>query len=269
MPGREHVFFVSQRLGTDTPLKVMFLDESGDHSLDKIDLSYPMFVLGGVIIDRSYARTVVTPRMQEFKERFFDRDDIIFHTADIIRAKNGFEALKDISLRDEFYGELNSMMRELEYKVVACAVRKDQHLDKYGANAADPYMFSLEVLVERFCHEIGNVTDGGIIYAEKRDPELDGLLDRAWIDLQTEGAGYAKAKVINDRIVDRIVDLSLRDKKLNIAGLQLADLVVSPIGRAVMGKPSREDWEIVKSKFRRLWPGGGYRGCGLVVLPQE
>ena len=29
---------------------VMFLDESGDHSLDKIDSSYPMFVLAGCIL---------------------------------------------------------------------------------------------------------------------------------------------------------------------------------------------------------------------------
>ena len=73
---------------------MLFLDESGDHSLDKIDQSYPMFVLGGVIAERSYVRTVVVPRLRQTKEYFFGRDDIILHTADIIRARNGFEALR-------------------------------------------------------------------------------------------------------------------------------------------------------------------------------
>ncbi len=29
----------------------MFLDESGNHDLTGIDLQYPVFVLGGVIVD--------------------------------------------------------------------------------------------------------------------------------------------------------------------------------------------------------------------------
>jgi len=32
-------------------MKVLFLDESGDHSLNVIDPQYPVFVLGGVIVD--------------------------------------------------------------------------------------------------------------------------------------------------------------------------------------------------------------------------
>ncbi|MGI8642877.1 MAG: DUF3800 domain-containing protein, partial [Thermomicrobiales bacterium] len=39
-------------------MKLLFLDESGDHSLEKIDEDYPIFVLGGVVVDRSYYRTV-------------------------------------------------------------------------------------------------------------------------------------------------------------------------------------------------------------------
>jgi len=36
------------------------------------------------------------------------------------------------------------------------------------------------------------------------------------------------------------------DKKDNAAGLQIADLVVTPIGRWAMGKKAHEDWEIIK-----------------------
>lgn len=32
-----------------------YLDESGDHSLTRIDSQYPVFVLGGVVIDADYA----------------------------------------------------------------------------------------------------------------------------------------------------------------------------------------------------------------------
>ena len=41
----------------------MFLDESGDHNLNpkRINPVYPIFVLGGVIVDRAYARNVIAP----------------------------------------------------------------------------------------------------------------------------------------------------------------------------------------------------------------
>jgi hypothetical protein len=38
---------------------------------------------------------------------------------------------------------------------------------------------SLNVLVERFCFEIGNQAGGGVIVAEKRDPTLDHQLELA------------------------------------------------------------------------------------------
>ena len=83
-------------------MKVLFLDESGDHNLSVIDPSYPIFVLGGVIVDKEYADGPLTEAFDDFKQRMFDRTDIVLHTADIIRTRNGFEALKDNEFRGIF-----------------------------------------------------------------------------------------------------------------------------------------------------------------------
>jgi hypothetical protein len=69
------------------------------------------------------------------------------------------------------------------------------------------------------------------------------------------------------QIDKRIQSLVLRDKKADIAGLQLADLIVTPIGRNVLGKPTKEDFQIVESKMRRS-PNGRIDGYGLIVLPK-
>lgn len=47
---------------------MLFLDESGNHSLEVIDSEYPVFVLGGIIVDRAYYRAVIAPRLHAFKE---------------------------------------------------------------------------------------------------------------------------------------------------------------------------------------------------------
>jgi hypothetical protein len=240
----------------------MFLDESGNHDLERINAQYPVFVLGGVIADRTYARAVIEPRVRQFKQELFGRDDIVLHTAEIARKKNAFECLKDPNLNDRFLRELTGMMQELEYQVVACVINMDRHVAKYGPRVHDPYHFSLGVLVERFVLEIGSVLNGGVIWAEKRRPDLDHALEQNWQLLRLRGTDYVSAQDIDERIVD----LSLKDKKLNIAGMQLADLVVSPIGRTIIGKRTHADWRVVESKFRRV--AGTYEGCGLVVLPR-
>ena len=213
-------------------MKIMFLDESGDHNLAVIDPQYPLFILGGVIMDMDYAEGPLTTGLNDFKREMFGHTDIVLHTADITRNRNGFESLKDPAFRCKFYRRLNSLMRGLCYSVVACAIRKDHHLGRYGVAALDPYLLSLDILVERFCFDIDQGSTSGVIIAEKRNPTLDRQLELAWLNLKIQGTQYRRATAIQDRIFA----LNIRAKKDNIAGLQLADLVVSPIGRHVLGK---------------------------------
>ena len=175
-------------------MKALFLDESGDHNLAVIDPQYPLFM------DKEYAEGELAQRLNDFKREHFGRTDIVLHTADIVRNRNGFERMKETAFRQRFYAELNALMRELRYTAVACAIRKDAHLARYGVAALDPYLLSLDVLVERFCFEIGR--DGsGVIVAEKRDPTLDRELDIAWLNLKVQGTRYIQAKDIESRVV--------------------------------------------------------------------
>lgn len=122
-------------------------------------------------------------------------------------------------------------------------------------------MYALEIVLERFCLLGGDIEDGGVVFAERRRPDLDDALDDEWKRIRERGT----SRVGSDAIQKRLVDLSLKSKRLNMAGLQLADLVVSPIGRHVIGKPPRMDWEIVETKLQR--GPHGYDGHGLVTLP--
>jgi len=245
-------------------MKLLFLDESGDHNLSVIDPQYPLFVLGGIIVDKEYAEGEMERELRAFKRELFGREDLILHTADITRNRLGFERMIEPEFREMFYQKLNAVMRRLQYQVVACVIRKDEHLRAYGVAALDPYLLSLDVLVERFCLEIGDVPGGGSIIAERRGPTLDHQLELAWLNLKVQGTRFLQAKAIERRILG----LNLREKTDNVAGLQLADLVVTPVGRHVLGKAIKEDFEIVKSKFR-CSRDGKMEGYGLVVLPRK
>ncbi|WP_020494532.1 DUF3800 domain-containing protein [Verrucomicrobium sp. 3C] len=62
-----------------------------------------------------------------------------------------------------------------------------------------------------------------------------------------------------------MIGLTPRPKSANLTGLQLADLVATPIGRHAIGKPANEDWRIVYGKFRPK-RAGKVNGHGLVIL---
>ncbi len=245
-------------------MNVLFLDESGDHRSSIVDPQYPVFVLGGVIMDDEYAESHLTKVLNEFKREMFDATDVVLHTADITRNRNGFELMKDTSFRSRFYCRLNGLMRNLQYSVVACVIQKEEFLRRRGETPLDLYAISLGVLAERFCLEVCNVSNSGAIVAESRGSALDGNLMLAWSRLKSHGTHYLKGAAIEDWIVD----LRLRTKNDEIAGLELADLVVSPIGRHVLGKPDKEDWEIVEGKLLR-GAQGQVEGHGLVILPKD
>jgi Protein of unknown function (DUF3800) len=245
-------------------MKILFLDESGDHSLTKIDVQYPMFVLAGVIMDSEYHVHEATDIMNKAKKELFGKDDIVFHTADISRNRNGFERLIEKAFREKFFQKMNQMMSELKYMVVAAAVKKEEHLKQYGLAALDPYLLSLECLVERFVFKLKENNEDGLIVAECRNSILDNELELAFLNLKIQGTRYIPAVEIKQRIHQ----LTTRRKEENITGLQIADLVASPIGRYVLGKPIKPDFEIVKQKFRR-GKLGQFEGYGLVVLPKK
>lgn len=244
-------------------MQTLYLDESGDHNLEVIDPQYPVFVLGGVILDDDYVRDIATPAVQEFKQSLFGTNDILLHTADITRNKNGFENLKDTRFRQHFYAELNLLIQSLEFKVIACAIKKADHFSRYGLSAIDPYLLSLNVLIERFCFDLKEQKINGQIIAEKRGLQLDRELDLAWLNLKIQGTKFVQASEI-DKYIDSLI---LRDKTCGLIGIELADLMVSPIGRHVIGKKTKEDFRIIESKFRTNHDGN-YNDWGLVILPK-
>lgn len=239
-------------------MKVMFLDESGDHNLMRIDPQYPVFVLGGVIMDADYAAGPLREAVDDFKREIFERTDITLHTADIARNRNGFELLRDAAFRVGFYNRLNALMRNLEYSVVACAIRKKSFRALHGMFAPDPYLHAFSMLVEILCSDLAKIGSNGIVICENRDTALDRRLEAEWLTLKSDGR--------SETVMERLHSLSILGKGDNVTGLEIADLVVSPVGRRVIGRLNHEDWHIVEEKLLRN-DAGEYAGYGLIALP--
>ncbi|MBI5274428.1 MAG: DUF3800 domain-containing protein [Chlamydiales bacterium] len=66
---------------------IVYVDESGDHSLTSIDQSYPVFVLTFCVFEKTYYSEVIVPAIRKLKFKMFGHDMVVLHEHDI-RKKN-------------------------------------------------------------------------------------------------------------------------------------------------------------------------------------
>jgi len=139
-----------------------------------------------------------------------------------------------------------------------------KHKSRYGLLAIDPYLLALEVVVERFVILLQENNEKGVIIAESRNNQLDNELQLAFLRLKINGTRFLKPK----QVAESIDSFIFKKKEDNIAGLQLTDTFVTPIGRRYLNKVNYYlNYDKIKNKFRKI-KCGRYRGYGLVILPK-
>jgi hypothetical protein len=226
----------------------LFIDESGDHGLINIDENFPVFVLCGVLIsEESYTR--LSEEMSTIKEHFWRRKKVILHSRDIRKCEKEFQVLFDINVKQKFYKRINSMINAGDYTIIASAIHKDKHIKKYGKLAQNIYEISLSFVIERAMFALDDKqvqSDSLKIIIEKRGKTEDNKLKDYFNKLLQRGTGY----IDKNRMLRHNLEIEFRDKKENIEGLQLADLLAYPIARYVLDKQrANPAYDLLEAKF--------------------
>jgi hypothetical protein len=239
---------------------IVYVDESGDHSLESIDRNYPVFVLAFCIFEKQVYASTASPDLQRFKFRHFGHDQIVLHEKDIARQTPPFTFLVNTQLREAFFTDLNTLIERAPFTLIAVAIDKVRHRAIYNT-PEHPYHLALEMGLERVCsflEERGQHDRVTHVIFERRGPKEDAELELEFRRM-TGGA--------NTRCGLVPLEIVMCPKTVNSCGLQLADLVARPIGRHVLNpsQPNRS-FDILSRKFRQN-PSGAYHGWGLKVFP--
>ena len=243
---------------------VVYVDESGDHSLQKVDAGYPVFVLAFCIFNHVYYSETVVPAVEKFKFRNFGHDIVILHEREI-RKETGIFKFRDRALKKEFIYQLTDIIENINFILVASVIDK-RNLKFPDGEPRNPYHmalgFCLETLFE-FLKEKGQQDLTTHIVVEKRGEKEDRELELEFLRI-CSGANIS-GKSYPFEIV-------FADKKVNSAGLQLADLVARPIGLNYL-RPDQENraFNALKPKFfcrgGRANVGVEYEEWGLKIYP--
>lgn len=230
---------------------IVYVDESGDHGLERFDSNFPLFVLAFCVFKKSEYLATAVPVFQRFKFDQFGHDLVILHEREIRKAVPPFDLVLNEKRRDAFYAGLNSAIEAAPFKLIAGVINKPA-LKKQYAFPGNPYELAMKFCLERLQFELGS---GGIVHVvfEGRGKNEDDALELEFRRL-CDSKLYPFVPVFAHKVC-------------NSTGLQIADLVARPIGRHVLDpKQENRAFEILQKKFRKS-PSGLIAGWGLKVFP--
>lgn len=238
---------------------VVYVDESGDHSLISIDPDYPIFVLSFCIFQKKEYTEKLTPLIRRLKFDTFGHDIVVLHESDIRRKKGAFSKLSK-EPREKFLNALNEIISSTDFELIAVVIDKRRLTDRYS-HPAHPYHLALEFGLERiyrFLKRAGQDSALTHIVCEARGAKEDAELELEFRRIR-DGENFFNCHLP--------FDLVIADKKTNSEGLQLADLTARPIGLSVL-RPSQANraGDVLTAKYYRD-RSGQHLGMGLKVFP--
>lgn len=239
---------------------IVFIDESGDHGLAKIDRDYPVFVLCAALFRKDHYVHQVSTAFSALKMEFWGHDEIVLHEHDIRKPKNQFAFLQIEAHRNRFHERLTGVMHEARFKLVYSIIRKAEYAERYPL-PRNPYDLSMSFVLERIFLELNSRGQGGLrtkVIVECRGNTEDAQLAQAFAKIT--GGDNACGRPLP-------FDLLMVPKLANSIGLQLADLAARPIGiRSLRPDQANRAFDIIKPKIRRD-RNGKAEGWGVKVFP--
>ncbi len=241
---------------------LVFVDESGDHSLTKIDPLYSVFVLAFAIIGKADYTERIVQSLQRFKFRYWGHDEVVLHEHDIRKPSGPFAFLHERSVRERFLCELSGLMETLPATIVAVVIDKPAFAARHsGAEPGPTYDHAMQTGLDAVFHHLATLGQSGHttpIIVERRGRNEDTALELAFRRFCTTTNGHGRILPF---------DLVMVPKTANSAGLQLADLIARPVGLHHLrpGQPNRAFALIYPKLYRG--PDGVPEGKGLIRVP--
>lgn len=197
---------------------IVYVDESGDSSLIATDAEYPIFVLVFCIFSIEQYMKNMVPAIQSLKFKHFGHDAVVLHEHDIVKAS---ECFINRGAKKTFLEDIANLVISTPFSIISVAVEKNKLKPPVGLE--DAYSLALSQglsLVKHFVKVHQGEQARLTMVLESRGKKRDQDLLKS-----------CRSDCLGPELP---VDLLFAEKKVNCCGLQMADLVARPIGRALL-----------------------------------
>lgn len=214
----------------------LYIDESGNSDLNSSDNpNHRYLAVTGVAMSLEYVAKKVSPELEKLKNSFFGShpdEPVILHRKEMIFRKHPFDILTNPFTKEEFNKVLLELLNEWEYIVFSVVIDKKELKERYHSWQFDPYHYCLTILIERYVLFLEETDALGDVMAESRGSKEDNRLKDSFHRLVLRGTDYiGQARFLKNLTS---IQLKVKPKSNNIAGLQIADILAHPSRREIL-----------------------------------
>lgn len=244
---------------------IVYVDESGDHSLTSIDDKYPIFVLSFCVFHKRHYSEAVVAALEKFKFNYFGHDQVVLHENDIRKEKPPFNIFKGKTEKDDFFADLTSIIDRYNFILISCIIDK-RSVPRREGQRDNPYHLALGLCMDKlydFLFEKDEHQKKTHVVFECRGKKEDKELELEFRRICGEN---------NKRGINFPFEILISDKKVMSSGLQLADLVSRPVGiNYLRTEQENRAFAVLRKKFYckggRKNVGKNFENKGLIIYP--
>lgn len=205
---------------------ILFADETNRTPNNKY------FCFAGFIISRKEYETVLIPKINKLKKKYFKRTDIIFHYTDMKNNKKCFNKFRISTFRNQFWNDFVAIIKGVNLYTIG--VYFDQVLMKetYINSGTTNYDIAYRHLLENYMHFLVENNGIGAICIESRTFRENMFLERNHFNYTENGSVYYSS--INTS--EHLSTIEFVTKGDNCIGLQVADIIPARFMRIVNGQ---------------------------------
>ena len=259
----------------------LYIDEVGNHDLrPNLSENERFLSLFGVAVNNQHMADVIQPEARRIKRDFFleDPDEpVIFHRKEITRFQGPFKSLlADRDKRLRFGDIMLEAYRRWQYSAFIVTIDKVAHYNNYAVWRYEPYHYCLMAMLERYVLFLHYRKLRGDVMIESRGTGPDQRLAKSFRRLVEQGTTNIPKERMQNCLTS--VEIKIRAKKADIAGLQLADLLAHAAHydhlaghKLVARQESTYEQEVAailnRSRYHRNRGTGQIPGYGKKLLP--
>lgn len=217
---------------------IMFVDETLKTSKN------PYFCMGGIIVKRNYYEDTVTKEINTLKKRHFNSTDVIFHYSEMNNKKGNFEIFKDGTIRQNFWTDYSSVIRNLDFTSVGVYFDQSKMTTLYKSKTVKCYNIAFVELLKSYLHYLKSVDGIGSVCIESRSLSENAELQHIYYNFILNGSTYF-SQLDFDKHLSSIGFIVKGD---NCIGLQIADVLPSALLRKIN---NTKDFNNIGEIYRR------------------
>jgi Protein of unknown function (DUF3800) len=255
----------------------LYIDEVGND--DTRTESERYLSLTGIITKVRGHDNSITPAIESLKTRLFGHNPpqypVILHRKEIIRRDPPFDCLWNEATNRDWEVSLLTLLGTLPYIAITILIDKHEHRDRYKVWLFNPYHYCMMALVERYVLWLRRHSLQGDVVVEQRFKKQDKKLKSAFTYIYNNGTWNISRRIVQTHLTSK--EIKFENKKANIAGLQLVEMIANPShqylkskcnGQPMLARFGREIVDVLNEKrYSRDPKTGRIKGWGLKLLP--